>query len=355
MAGCSQHIFAQQYTVSAELGKGIIHGGTSSILGSFPYGAGASVSWPVVHEQNHRRPYRMGLMADFVHIPGGIAGDRADIGGFVRSPLFFTHPSALQHLPAGDLSFELCTGFGFYSLPRSYTGNEDNEFIATPINCLIEFGPVYSQPLCIGGALVAGFKFVHNSNGFFAKPNVGLNFLQAELGWRFDPKERRGEESRTLSFSDKYDARTSFFVMGAGGMTVPSTSQAHNGELYPAYTAQAGWRYAYQRCRAIEFTLEGSYSFANDYDLIKAGEKTPFPLFLSVAASHVTYWGPVSVRLGCGFRFWEPHEWNRMFERAGVYYNFYGKSGRHQFAGVAIKASFIRADYIEWSYGIDLW
>ncbi len=350
-------LHAQQYTASAQYGKGLMFGGAGRVLDVKTFGAGLSVSWPAVHEQGHRMPWRMGLMADFTHIPNGIAGERAGLGGFVQSPIariipYIPGPSML---PAGELALELCTGFGLYTKPLSYTHDEINHYISTPLNCMIDFGPVYTQPLCNGGAIVAGFKFVHNSNGFFAKPNMGMNFIQGELGWQFDPKVRKGRESRTLSFSEKYDARTSFFLMAAPGFNVPRSVNAHNGELAPAYTIQTGWRCAYQKCRAIELSLDWAYNFSDDYDYRLAGEKTPFPLFVAVAASHVTYWGPLSMRLGVGCHVIESFDCPRIYERAGVYYNFFSKSGRHQFAGIAIKASFVRADYIEWSYGIDLW
>ena len=353
----TSNIFAQQYTVSATRGTIYLPDGWAELLGGATTGADVSVSWPVIHEQGHRLPYRMGLKANYAHIPNGIAGDRFNLSGFARTPLlsvtpFGPGPSSHQ---AGELSMEFGTGLGMYSKPLSYTRNFDNQYITTFLNCVIDLGLVYTQPVADKGALVLGGKFIHNSNGFFAKPNMGLNFWEAQLGWQFDSKPVTMGEGRTLSFSEKYDARTGGFVAVAPGLNVPRSSLAHNGELSPAYTVQLGWRYAYQRCRSIALSMDLAYNFSDDYDLRKAGEPTPFPMFVALAATHETHWGPVSMRLGVGYHIIESFECKRLYERAGVFYNFFTRDGRHQFAGVAIKASFARADFIEWTYGIDLW
>ena len=346
----TSNIFAQQYTVSATRGTIYLPDGWADILGGTTTGVDVSVSWSAIHEQGHRLPYRMGMKVNYAHIPNGIAGDRFNFSGFARTPLL-----RIPSFNAADLSMEFGTGLGMYSKPLSFTGDLDNHYITTFLNCVIDFGLVYTQPVADKGALVLGGKFIHNSNGFFAKPNMGLNYWEAQLGWQFDSKPARAGEGRTLSFSEKYDARTGGYLAVAPGLNVPRSSSAHNGEFSPAYTVQLGWRYAYQKCRSIALSIDLAYNFSDDYDLRKAGEATPFPMFVALAATHETHWGPVSMRLGVGYHIIESFEHQRIYERAGVFYNFYTKDGRHQFAGVAIKAGLGRADFIEWTYGVDLW
>lgn len=348
--------YAQQYTASATYGTIYIPAPWFGKIESITEGVDFSVSWPVFHEQGHRLPYRMGIKANYAYLPTGIAGDRFGLSTFARTPIceitpFIPGPSRAR---AGNLSGEFGTGLGFYTKPKSLTGDEKNHYIATYMNCVIDVGLVYTQPITDRGALVVGGKFIHNSNGFFAKPNMGINYWQVELGWQFDPKRASGA-GRTLSFSEKYDARTGGFLAICPGFDVSRSKDAPDRKLFPAYTAQFGWRYAYQPSRSVAVAAELSYNFANNYDYWQNNEPTPLPAFIAISATHESHWGPVSMRLGLGYQIYEPYESLRLFERAGVFYNFYSSSGLHQFVGASIKANSGHADFIEWTYGIDLW
>ena len=326
------------------------------LFGPRPYiqcgsaGADVAVSWPVTHSEGHRVPYEYGLKANYARIPDGIAGDRFGLGGFVTTPL--AHVNRL--IAPVDLSFQLGSGLGFYTRPKEITHDEANEFIGSVVNCVIDFGPVLTVPVGQqGGAIVLGGKFVHNSNGYLRKPNMGLNFLQGEVGWRFPTRPSAARHaSDTLRYSSRYDAHTGAFITVAPGVTVPRHDLATNDIFYPAYTFQLGWRYAYQPCRSIALATDLAYNFADDYACHLSGEQPPLPLFVGLCAQHETHWGPLSLRLGLGYYVWQSFPDGKVYERVGVFYHF-GEQARHSL-GIAIKANTSHADFIEWSYSFDL-
>ena len=312
-------------------------------------GADVAWSWPVVHSDGHREPYTYGIKLNYARIPQGIAGDRLGLSGFATTPL-----AALNRITAPvDVSFQLGTGLGFYTRPYERTHDDANDFIGSYVNCVIDFGPVVTIPVH-EGAIVMGAKFVHNSNGYLRKPNVGLNYLQGEVGWRLPLHGHKpgNTATDTLRFSRRYDAHTGPFVTLAPGFSVPRHDQAGNDVFFPAYTLQLGWRYAYQPCRSIGLATEFAYNFADDYGCIIHNETRPFPMFVSLAAMHETHWGPLSLRMGLGYYVWQSFPDGRIYERVGVFYNF--GSQATQSVGIAIKANTYHADFIEWSYSFDI-
>lgn len=346
--------FGQYYTFSLTRGWNFSPNSWEKYIECPTTGADFSVSWDAVHPENGRRPYRLGLKANFAWIPQGIAGHRGGVSGFATTPLASIRPSAFGlDLPGGNLSAEIGAGFGFYTKPWEQTHDDKNTFIATYLNCVMDFGLVYTQPIGGAGALVVGAKFVHNSNGFLAKPNQGLNYLQGELGWQIPARAQKQGLSEPIRYGERFDARTGGFLVIAPGMTIPRNENAKNGDFFPAYTVQFGWRYAYMKCRSIALSVDFAYNFADNYEYILAGEPTPFPMFVALAATHETHWGPLSLRMGVGYHIIESFPDSRLYERVGVFYHFPGKV--HQFAGISIKANSTHADFIEWSYGIDLW
>lgn len=342
--------FAQQHTASLTSGWNYSPNSWERYIEGPTYGLDYTWEWEGVHAQNHRAPFLMGLKANMAYAPNGIAGNRYGASAFVTTPFVLVN----RILYPGDLSLQLGGGLGIYPRPWDRTQDPLNSFIGGYLNAVIDVGLVYSQPISKAGALVFGAKFVHNSNGMLCMPNQGLNYVQGELGWRFKgKKEAESGKRSTLEVSEKDDARTGGFVMLATGFSVPRNELAGNKELYPAYTVQFGWRYAYQHCRSIALCAEMAYNFADNFEYHLTGSPTPFPMFAGVSLMHETHWGPVSFRAGAGYHLFQSFPDGKVFERVGAFYHF-GENSR-QFAGVSIKANILHADFIEWSYGIDLW
>lgn len=349
LSAFSATLFAQQYTFSMTGGWGIPFAPPFPDVECGTVGADWAVSWPAIHEESHRHPCEVGLKGNATFIPGGVAGDRLGIEGFVTTPF----PYIDKFIGPCSLALQLGSGLGFYTRPKDFTHDSRNKFIGSCVNCVIDIGPVLTIPTDDDHAVVLGAKFVHNSNGYLHKPNVGLNYLQGEVGWRFSPAEgRHRAHADTVRFSKRYDARTAPFISIAPGVTVPRHDRAGNGVFRPAYTLQVGYRYAYQPCRSMALSLDMAYNFADNYSYELSGEKPPLPLFLAVAGTHETHWGPLSLRLGLGYYVWESFPDSRLYERVGLFWHF-GKDARCA-AGLAIKANSTHADFIEWTWCYDL-
>lgn len=330
---------AQSPTVSLTDGWRLRHG-AGDAFGLVPTsGIDLTVSWPAAHSDGHRKPWEWGFKANYASMPGGPAGDRFGLSVFATTPLWENQYARL--------SFQSGGGLGYLTRPYSKTLDARNIFIGSALNCVIDVGPVM-EVKSTTGSLVLGAKFVHNSNGYLRKPNTGLNYAQFEMGWRMNNRRQRD----TTTFSSKFDARTAAYVMVAGGISVPRDSRADNSTFLPGYTVQMGVRYAYQPCRAIAAGIDFTYNFAESYPYLQDGRQPPMALILGYAITHETYWGPVSLRLGLGLYPCDETIGEGLYERVGVFYNTYGR--RHRFFGVSIKANYVHADFIEWTYGIDL-
>ena len=340
---------AQQYTISATGGYTLPFAPPQDYTKCPTAGLDFTMAWPTVHTEGHRDAYLVGLKANFTVIPQGVAGHRIGLGGFATTPFSFIN----RHIAPCDLSLQLGSGLGFYTQPKEFTHDDYNDFIGSFVNCVIDFGPVFTVPFRNGSALQVGAKFVHNSNGYLKKPNQGLNYVQGELGWRLAPTaKQRLEGPDTLRHGGENDARTAPFVTLAPGLSVPRDYRAQNNEFYPAYTLQVGWRYAYQSCRSMGLTLDACYNFADDYEYYIADAPSPLPVFVGVTGQHETHWGPVSLRLGVGYYLYQSFPDGKIYERVGLFYHF--DKQLHHSVGLAIKANSVHADYIEWSWTIDL-
>lgn len=340
---------AQQYTISATGGWTLPFAPPQDYTKCPTGGVDFTVAWPTVHTQGHRDTYLIGLKANFTAIPQGVAGHRIGLGGFATTPMSFINRS----IAPCDLSLQLGTGLGLYTRPKEFTHDERNDFLGSFVNCVIDFGPVFTVPFRNGSALQVAAKFVHNSNGYLKKPNQGLNYVQGELGFRLAPcGTRRGGICDTLRHGGEHDARTAPFITVAPGFSVPRHWAAQNNEFYPAYTVQAGWRYAYQPCRSIGATIDACYNFADDYECHITDTPSPLPVFVGVTAQHETHWGPVSLRLGLGYYLYQSFPDGKIYERVGLFYHF--DKNLHHAVGLAIKANSVHADYIEWSWTADL-
>lgn len=329
LAGCT--LSAQERTISKTTGKLFAMPGWDKSIEAATLGVDLSISYPV--SQPGRKDYELGWKCNIAHIPYGPAGDRAGLSGFVTSPI------------SDNLDFQLGTGFGAYTKPWQFTHDSNNKYISTCLNCVIDFGFVYSKRISDNNEMVIGAKFIHNSNGWIAKPNMGLNYVQVEVGYRI--KDKKG---RKLHFDEKYNSRTCHFVVLSAGICVPETGSATNRDVRPAYCIQTGYKYAVQDRRSIGLSLDIGYNFSDNFSYRQEGKRPPFPMDLGVCTLYESDFGPVSARIGIGYHFVQQVDYKRIYERAGVYFKL--KNG--DMAGLSVKARVARADFIEWGYIINI-
>lgn len=295
-------LVSAQTTISLTGGK-TLAAGDDSFIGVHTVGVDIGTSWV------YNLKLGIGVRGNYTYIPNGIAGNRIGLEGFVTEPI------------ARNFSLEVGAGLGFYTDPRFRTGDGLNKYIATTINGMVELGPVYDF-----GSFSTALKFVHNSNGFLAKPNVGLNYLQMELGLKYGRKKYVYSD---LSYGN-------WMLIVAGGLSVLCSD-----ELKPTYSIQTGYRYKYMDRRYLETSGDLSYNFS-DYS-------GGIPVNVGIFLGNWTYFGNVAVRVGIGYDVVHSTSNKRIYERAGFYYDF-----GNTIIGVAIRANLARADFIEWTYGVDL-
>lgn len=276
-----------------------------------------------------RRGYpSFGLKFSYAHIPNSVAGDRFGITGQLRQPLFRSD------------NWEWSAGLGLsaYTRPRSITGDTNNIFIGSLINCLIDFGITY-RPM---DWYYVSVRVLHTSNGMLMWPNMGLNYLQLDfgttLGQRY-PKRYPKEES-----SPKFYEREFGIAFSQG--TVMARDRDFEG-YYFCYDLS----FSYQRYSSPLFAYGGTvdlwYNFCDMRHLNREDGVYSIPLYVSAMAHMELFWGPVSLKVGMGPNIVvSPQVTIPFYERVGAYYNF-----GNNYVGVAVNAHGGRVEFIEWTYG----
>ena len=275
----------------------------------------------------HRGYPFFGLKGSYAHIPNSIAGDRFGLTGQLRQPLF------------GSRRWEWSVGLGLsaYTRPRSITGDTNNIFIGSLINCLIDIGITYrpAERFFVSG------RVLHTSNGMLMWPNMGLNYFQVDVGYTFGCREPRQYPAAGNPNAPKSEIGIAF----SPGM-VMSRDQDFDG-YYFCYDLSL----YYQKYVSPLFAFGGAVDLwynTNDTKHLEREEGVyKMPLYLSAMAMAELFWGPVSLKAGVGPNIVvSPQVTIPFYERVGVYYNF----GRN-YAGVAVNAHGGRVEFIEWTYG----
>lgn len=323
-------MFGQEWTVSKTDGKLFAMPGWEKSMEAKTLGVDFIMSYPVV--QKGRKDYEMGLKCNFTRVYRGVAGDRVGISGYFTSPI------------AENLDFQVGTGLGMYTRPWQKTHDPKNKYISTYLNCVIDFGLVYTMRLSDDNEMIVGAKFVHNSNGWIAKPNMGLNYVQTEVGYRI-----RNDHGK-VNFGDSYRNSSHWFILLSGGVCVPSTGLATNRDLSPAYCIQGGYLFAYQDKRSFGLSLDWGWNYAENFRYTRTGETPPVPITVGICPLHESYFGPVGIRVGIGCYLYDSLHLKRIYERVGVYYRL--PDGDE--IGLSVKARLTRADFIEWGYSISI-
>lgn len=276
-----------------------------------------------------RRHYpSFGLRASYAHIPNSVAGDRFGLVGLLRQPLF------------GSRHWDWSVGLGLsaYTRPRSITGDTNNIFIGSLINCLIDLGIAWHPMDC----LYLAARVLHTSNGMLMWPNMGLNYFQFDLGYSFGQRTPR---TFPTTVAEPRSPQSEFGIAISPGM-VMSRDQDFDGYFF-CYDISL----YFQRHTSPVFAFGGAIDLwynTNDTRHLER-EDSPYrlPLYVSAMAMMELFWGPVSLKMGVGPNILvSPQVTIPFYERVGAYYNF-----GTNYVGVAVNAHGGRVEFIEWTYG----
>ncbi|MBQ9417571.1 MAG: acyloxyacyl hydrolase [Bacteroidales bacterium] len=275
-----------------------------------------------------RRHYpSFGLKGSALYTIDGIAGTRFGLAGYVWTPV------------NSRLSTHWGLGLSCYTKSFYFTRDTANFYITTLLNCLIDIGLDYR----LSPTTSLAFSFMHASNGKTNYPNKGLNYLQFSLEYDLTPVAPNEQSTPTLAMPSFRRHELGFTLSGA-----IAHEDGYDGRLYPCYDASLNYEYYLNPIIALGATLDLWFN-GSHWDNIRSGEYNwNMPVYTSALASIEGFWGPISLKGGVGSVLFAPQEARilRLYERAGVYYNWSGN-----YVGVAINAHGGRAEFIEWSYG----
>ncbi|MBR1766824.1 MAG: acyloxyacyl hydrolase [Bacteroidales bacterium] len=273
-----------------------------------------------------------GVRGSFAFIPNAIYGHRFGVVGLVQAPL------------GRWVDYHLGLGFSSYTRPQCLTGDEENIFISSILNCFIDVG--FDLRLGERYALIA--SLLHSSNGMLRFPNKGLNFLQfgvaVKLGNDYE-QQMDWLHSRDLIDTQPAFDRTEWNIAFSPG-TVMSRDTDFSG-YYFCYDLAVTLQHYVSPTFAFGGTVDLWYNFCDTRHLEREEGVYNVPLYVSAMAMMEFFWGPLSVKAGAGpVIVASPQVTTPFYERAGAYYNF-----GHNFIGVAVNAHGGRVEFIEWTFG----
>jgi len=231
-------------------------------------------------------------------------------------------------------------GLGYASKKFDRDNNPENNAISTHLNVLINSGLGWQYQF---GQNHLGFsaELTHLSNGALQVPNLGLNycFLSLTYGRTF------GESQIKKLSIDGFGKRTPF-LWGISSVLGFKEMFPTNGKKYPVYglnlvarkisSAKVGW----------ELSLDGVYK-SSIMDYLPQFEKKPQDIFqVGVFAGYILSFDRFSSILGMGVYLRDiylPEDY--LYHRVGVRYHV----TKNIQTGLVLKASWGRADYLEWS------
>ena len=294
------------------------------------FGLDAALLWRPGGESYWQRFWNhpsFGVKALYTRIPGAVAGDWFGLEGIIVTPL------------GSRWEWEWGVGLSFYTRPRGLTGDTNNVFIGSVVNCLIDLGIGYR----LSEAATLSLRLLHTSNGMLRRPNLGLNYLQLDLGWKFGGS---GSVESGAGYAGEETEREREWSVALSGGTVMSRDSLMEG-YYPCYDLS----FCFQRYVNPVFAFGGAIDLwynGSDRELILRDESDyRLPVYLSGMGCMELFWGPVSLKVGVGLVVAASNQVvNPVYERVGAYYNF----GRN-FLGVAVNAHGGRVEFIEWTYG----
>lgn len=278
--------------------------------------------------RNHRSYPSFGVKISYAHIPNSLAGDRLGFTGQLKQPI----------LHSNQWEWSVGLGLSAYTRPRSITGDTNNIFIGSLINCLIDLGITYHPTdHCFLAARV-----LHTSNGMLMWPNMGLNYFQVDMGYTFG---QRKPKHFPMQVGNPEAPKDEFSIAFSPGM-VMSRDQEFKG-YYFCYDISLYYQHYTSPLFAFGAAVDLWYNTNDTKHLEREDGVYKIPLYVSAMAMMECFWGPVSLKVGVGPNIVvSPQVTIPFYERVGAYYNF-----GNNYAGVAVNAHGGRVEFIEWTYG----
>lgn len=297
---------------------------------SLTYGLDAAVLWRPEGNSYWQHFWNwpsFGVKAMYTRIPNAVAGDWFGLEGVIVNPF------------GSRWEWEWGVGFSFYTKPRGVTNDTNNIFIGSVVNCLIDLGIGYR----LSDATTLSLRLLHTSNGMLRRPNLGLNYLQLDLGWRFGGNGSPGNDVSYVN--DAMEREKEWSVAFSGGMVMSRDSLMEG--YYPCYDVS----FYFQQYVCPVFAFGGAvdlwYNGSDREPILRDESDYRLPLYLSGMGCMEVFWGPISLKVGVGLVVAASNQVvNPIYERVGAYYNF----GRN-YLGVALNAHAGRIEFIEWTYG----
>lgn len=296
------------------------------------WGGGVSVGWRYRFDgdewwERHRKHPVFGVRATAMAVPRSVSGHWFGVAGYVQTPLW------------KSVDYHWGLGLSVYSRSAYFTHDTTNIFITTLLNCLIDIG----LDVHLTDAATLGLSFMHTSNGMLHFPNKGLNYFQLGLSYGFPVWERRAE--------DEPGERPSFGRHEVGFTLSPALARVRGDwskpVLYPCYDVSLNYQAYLNPVLAAGGAVDLWFNGHHWYRIQEGGYEWALPVYVSALGYLEGFWGHISLKGGIGpVLLASPLVSVRIYERAGVYYNW-----SNSYVGVAINAHAGMAEFIEWSYG----
>lgn len=281
--------------------------------------------------------WMLGLRGDIMTSRQAIAGTRYSLALSIEDKLWRSFYDVIE------------LGLSAYSNPYPHSHNADNLFIGSWVNCHIGVGIRYRHAVDSTHLLTLGFRLVHSSNAYLRKPNMGLNYLQAEVGFHIGA----GTVRRTPTVTDTVLPAATFFCSYAPGIVQQRGSVLDAPYRY-AHSFLLGALHPFSHLRSLGGEVDLMYNYTHDLDAEDVGASKPFPLYLGFCVTYQRNWHPLFVRVSVGTDLIRsPYQIGKVYERISLNYRVTQWGGLTPYVGVACKAYYGHIDYAEWTLGLE--
>ncbi len=242
-----------------------------------------------------------------------------------------------------QFSFKVAPGLSYTTNHYEPEENENNTFISTPVNMIMEGNFLAHYTLDPAWSLYGGVVFTHYSNGGVKLPNSGFNIPSATLGIIYQPAS--GPLTRNTDPVSPISRRLRVNLMY--GASLKSEGEDTN-DLGFAWNASA---YAYWRTNHRSALTAGADLFYNSTIPVRLDDEDANPYRIGLHAGHDLVAGNTSILFQLGYYVYRPEDIDKpVYWRVGVKQHITPKI----FGAVLLKAHLGRADLIEWGIGYQL-
>ena len=282
--------------------------------------------------------WRLGVRGDAMAMRHAVAGTR------------FALALAIEDRLVGPVNEMFELGLSAYSNPYRQSLDSTNVFIGSYLNCHIGVGLRYRYAVDEKHTLSAAFRFVHSSNGYLRKPNMGLNYVTVELGFHYVPQPRSWASADIVEQTLR---QLTFFCSYAPGV-VQQRGDELNADYCYAHSLLLGALHPFSSIRSLGAEVDLMYNYTHRIDARQNGDVDPFPLNVGLCGTYQRNWQRFFVRVSLGTDVVRsPYLLGPIYERIGLNYRLVDQWRMTPYVGVACKAYYGHIDYIEWTLGLE--